>query len=524
MEMVVDSGYLARFLSDGAGQSRQEDGSVPVGSTLPWFLQSGGHSYERFGRDDGPVSWQDHGPSDWGGIPDLGLSKGCDTGWEHHGSDLVLDRPAHHLVCGYDEYWIDAEWMLVVRHQRNPDPLSYDTDVEAVTELRFGVPPAELFELPADACISADFRARDCVPLATGSPSPAVSGSGPTLAWARVDLDGVSNVAWLGDRFVASDDDGVSASTDGVTWESLDATDPDAGYGQVLRGSKTIATWGDGIVGWDAAAVRTVQAPGPPLTKSDFDGAVGAVGIGPAGIVAQVHSGIDVDAFVTTFLGSDWVGQIKEFEFADGVLHIATDDGRSADIVMADHGLGPGDVADRGYGWYSADGVDWSVIPDFPSSVTDIVGVADGMIARGESMWHSPDGLTWNEIGPDTEGDMLGWHEGALLADSSGRMNLWTAAGARPLPMTAVLRSASGRSHAAVDTGSLGLVSIGTSDVLYTPDGSDWRVEAMPEAMYASGGGGQAPVIAVGDDSALALLWSGGESPVPSLWLGTPES
>lgn len=509
-------------LADGSGRFRQDYGAEPSATKVADMLVTDGHSYESHEQDDGSILWADLGPPASDGLPDLGISQRCRAGWEHRGFDLVLDRPAHHLVCGYDEYWVDSEWLLVTRHQRNPDPLGYDADVEQVAALRPGAPPAELFQLPADADVrdEACFRRGRpaCEPRPSGSDATEATGSGPALTWTKVDHEAVAHVAWVGDRFVvvATDGSGVSTSTDGVTWESLDAADPDAGYGDVLTGSGTIATWEDGMIGWDTAIVRSLVPPGAPATKSDFQGPIGAVGIGPAGIVARVHSGIDFDAFVTTFLGPDWVGQIKEFDFTDGVLHIATDDGRAEDIVMADHDLGPGDVADRGYGWYSQDGADWKVIAGFPSNVTDIVGVSDGFIARGESMLHSPDGMTWNEIGPVAEGSIMAWQDGAMVIDPSEGARLWTNDGPRPLSLPSL-----GPGTAA---GALGLVAVGSSDVLFTPNGTEWSFRAMPEAMYASGGDQHPPQIAVGDDAILVLMWSGGESPVPTLWRGTISS
>ncbi len=58
-----------------------------------------------------------------------------------------------------------------------------------------------------------------------------------------------SDVAWVVDRFVMVDDTGaVSTSTDGATWQVLQAGDPDPGYVELLRGN--IVTWEDDIVGW----------------------------------------------------------------------------------------------------------------------------------------------------------------------------------------------------------------------------------------------------------------------------------
>ena len=159
--------------------------------------------------------------------------------------------------------------------------------------------------------------------------------------------------------------------------------------------------------------------------------------------------------------------------------------------------------------------------PDFPANVSDIVGVSDGFVARGESMWHSADGMSWQRVGAVPEGTMLPWRDGALIAAPGERMVRWTAEGGDALPMTAGLPVAA-RDLPPVGTGPLGLVAIGSSDVLFTPDGSTWSLRPMPEAMYDSGGSRRSPTIAVGDDAALVLTYSAEES-TPSLWLGTPE-
>ena len=100
---------------------------------------------------------------------------------------------------------------------------------------------------------------------------------------------------------------------------------------------------------------------------------------------------------------------------------------------------------------------------------------------------------------------------------SPGRLDLWAAAGPRTLPIPGTLSGA-------VGVGPLGMVSVGTASVLFSEDGHAWSMRPLPEAMYAAGGGRQSPIIAVGDDAVLVLMWSGGERPVPTLWRGTISS
>jgi hypothetical protein len=280
------------------------------------------------------------------------------------------------------------------------------------------------------------------------------------------------------------------------------------------------------VVHWDAGSIRAYVPPGPSATTSDFTGDVGAVGIGPAGIVARVHSGIDFDAFVTSFIGPDWVGQLSRFELVDGVLHIATEDGRSADIDMAAEGLGPGDVSDRGHGWFSADGATWLPIPGFPPNVIDIVGVSDGFIARAiESIWHSADGMTWRQLDgfESTETEFLPWRGGAIEIGASGQAGepvIWTSSGRRAFTMPTEAFPQAPYGQLSVGTGPLGLVAVGTSDVGYVAGDGSWSRGPMTEEMSASGGGRRRPRIVVGDGAVIVTLWS--EAGVPSLWLGTP--
>ena len=168
-----DNGHT-RYLYDGSGRQRQEfvfDTAQPPTVSL----LTDGHWYESFGQSpDGRSIWQDHGPQEEiVGVWDFGLSWRCREGWEHRGFDLVNDRPAHHLACGDSHVWVDREWLMAVRSQRKPDPLAYVTDVDELIDLQFGQPPAELFELPKDACVST-VRPAGC----SAEPSPTAGSSG----------------------------------------------------------------------------------------------------------------------------------------------------------------------------------------------------------------------------------------------------------------------------------------------------------------------------------------------------------
>jgi hypothetical protein len=227
--------------------------------------------------------------------------------------------------------------------------------------------------------------------------------------------------------------------------------------------------------------------------------------------------------------------------------------------------LEPGDYQDRGFGWYSPDGVHWTEMApndqptgDSGSSLPtgtfgSVAGVSDGFIATGAypdgtcadpngsctGMWYSPDGLTWRLLGTAAEikpsgrelcirdgcsglpGELVPWRGGALAIDGDGRVEFWTSVGSTELPMAAQV-------HGTVATGPLGLVSIGDGQVLVSRDGIDYKVSSIPPQMSdAVNGGGESTVVAVGDQTVLVLesepadefksTWTS------SLWLGTFE-
>lgn len=141
------STWRSRYLWDGHGRSRDE--SLVNGAWEVSWLHIDGRAYEFFaGR------WHDYGPA--GGdvqgyeLP-IGLPTTCEPGWAYRGVDVIADRPAHHLVCGLDEYWVDNGWQLVTRVQHTPDALSLTTSIEQVLEVTFEAHPADLFELPPAA-------------------------------------------------------------------------------------------------------------------------------------------------------------------------------------------------------------------------------------------------------------------------------------------------------------------------------------------------------------------------------------
>lgn len=418
----------------------------------------------------------------------------------------------------------------------------------------------------------------------TPTPTPTAEILSLDLTWTEVDLEaGQGQVAWLGDHFAIVDSSGaVRTSVDGLTWETLPA-DPDGGYAGLLAEYGSLVTWEDQVVGWSNPQdgrdytnkppitardiLRIVQPPAAMTVTTPFEGRIESIAIGPLGIVAHVHSRLNYatdvnwDSWVASKLGADWVSHFTDVRFEGGILDIDMDNGPGLHVVWADEGFLPGDYQDRGFGWFSPDGAQWTAIPSdvppaldrgdlpaFPTGLGQVVGVADGFIASGEhpeelctlpdgcsSMWHSADGLTWRNLGhpgaPESQdGELVPWRGGALMTDGVDLFDLWTSDGYGELPMAADLRPQAGATDptfAPFATGPLGLVSVrrDSLEVFVTRDGVDWKILPLPAAMVTDSDRG--PTIAVGERSVLYLTWSGqfgmGQAHVPTLWVGTFE-
>jgi hypothetical protein len=426
-----------------------------------------------------------------------------------------------------------------------------------------------------------DVAAPTTTPEASLNPSqPAVVIATPTptaevvsldLTWTKVDLAaGLGSIAWLGDRFVLVDGAGaISTSIDGASWHVLQPGDPDPGYAKLLQGNFVSSQ--DDIVAWWNPTDLPGDYPGkPPVTGRDvlrileppaalsettpFKGRIESIGVGPLGIVAQVASDLDWDAWVATKLGANWVSHQTSVSFENGILDIGMDNGPGLHVVWADQGFELGDYQGAGFEWFSPDGKQWTAVPavDPTTSETgaaflpgsgDIVGVSDGFIARVATwndtcpngcdvMWHSPDGLSWRKLGlgapSPSDSALLPWMGGALLTDGATRFELWTAQGASQLATAGDVPVPTGHSGGIANVGPFGLVSILPADeqVIFTRDGVDWKVQPIPDAMAAfSGINRHGPSVHVGDRSVLFSSWTeiADQVWVPSLWVGSVE-
>ena len=368
-------------------------------------------------------------------------------------------------------------------------------------------------------------------------------------------------LAWIGDRFVLADVESgaVMTSTDGQDWQAVQAHEAAQSDVDLLRGS--FASWQDSAVGWwnpqeheggDIAGeppitardnVQVVLPPAAPSSTTPFKGRIESIGIGPRGMVAQVHSDLDWDDWVRRKLGArtnnEWVRHVKSVDFENGVLRIKMDNGPGLKVVWADEGLEPGDYQDRGFGWFSPDGEHWTEMAPKESEQSalptgafgQVVGVSDGFIATGAypdgacadpngsctGMWYSPDGLTWRLLKTVNDVRVAPWNGGVLAIDGAGRIDFWTSGGPTELQVAA-------QPDGTVAAGPLGIMSIGDGKVVVSRDGNDSKISSIPAQMAdpANGGGGST-VIAVGDRTVVVLERArvGEFEWTNSLWLGT---
>ena len=413
-------------------------------------------------------------------------------------------------------------------------------------------------------------------PNVTTTPTPAASVSptptpGLGLTWTQVPLsEQEPHLAWLGGRFVLADvkSGSVRTSADGQDWQALQPGNANAGYVSLLRGP--LVSWQDSALGWfnpedgpDYAGkppitardiLTTVRGSGSPTSTTPFKGRIESIGVGPKGIVAEVHSALDTDAWVTHKLGlrtnNDWTMHVKSVTFLNGVLQIKLTNRPGLKVVWADQGFEPGDLWDSGFAWFSPDGEHWTELPPKGNPYSgstlptggfgQVVGVSDGFIATGgypdgacadpngscTGMWSSADGLTWHLLATTTSqtDQLLPWSGGLLATDGVKQFDVWTSSGSSELPMVASLRASTAQGGGTVGTGPLGLVSIGNGQVLVTRDGVDYKVGAIPVQMAeAAQGRGTSTAVAVGDRTVLVLEWRRVDefTKTPSLWLGT---
>jgi len=152
-------------------------------------------------------------------------------------------------------------------------------------------------------------------------------------------------------------------------------------------------------------------------------------------------------------------------------------------------------------------------------------------------MFHSPDGFAWQRMAIAVDGSeeqvinpiMLRWGDGALQTDGTFIFESWTRAGKKVLPISGEVRT---REHplqdaAGIGAGPFGIVCIDVAadETLFSPDGVEWRIQAMSDEMAQAGSVVRRPHttnVAVGPDAVVVLLWENAsdEGAQPSLWVG----
>jgi len=175
----VGRGYGApngRIYVDRSGAVRFDrfasaDATVPSGSTI----LNANHRVSGMAPVDSEVVWVDQGhesfeddPRKWlRGFFNVGGGPGCETardqgddgdakvatGWRYVDLEYVAERPAHHVMCGGNDLWIDIETGLFLR-MREPAVDNEHVAIAGqfmtteVTDIAFGEQPAALFEGP----------------------------------------------------------------------------------------------------------------------------------------------------------------------------------------------------------------------------------------------------------------------------------------------------------------------------------------------------------------------------------------
>lgn len=367
------------------------------------------------------------------------------------------------------------------------------------------------------------------------------------LSWHRVEFEGNGEVVFGGgDRFLVPvvQDNGVieaiRTSFDAMTWTTRSFP------GSLVYNGDIRAVWEDSVLSVTGGGGFSATEDGPifsaPSTVSVllldgtehrrvFESDVRSAAIGPVGIVVGASSFLDEEEIVLNELGADFASNLSRTELReDDVLYAETNDGRTAEIDLAENGYDI-DQLGRIEGWYSSDGQEWSPIPEFPP-VDGLVGTRDGFLGiNGHDVWHSSDGRAWVNLGSvgfhpiwSPHSGLARWKDGALITDGSEFVYASTG-GLEPLPAPPdAIPNTSSAPWPLVATGDVGItfVSVQTGEFLFSADGASWETTNLPADMADSWGWFTSSAAAT-DTAVLLLLWddqgTGGQEPV--WWLGT---
>jgi hypothetical protein len=361
-------------------------------------------------------------------------------------------------------------------------------------------------------------------PVASPEVVSAVVG-GPTLTWTRIEdppsLNGRTPVVIVhsGERFIAIADEALLTSIDGLEW-----TRESGGTVPLAFSTDEFAAWGDTLLHRGDGELTVMRGSGSPSVGT-VDGRPVAAAIGPAGIVVGSNSQLDHLDILAEVLGPEWDRFEGSVAVEDGIMTATTEDGRSAQVVLSEHGYSEEDLRPRYSGWYSADGTSWQLIAGFPEgTIKSIVGTASGFYAVvGYEMWHSVDGREWSVIGRSVANALYRWRDGVL----TDRMNYWTVEGhVQDISVAGIAELGESGSFAnfpAVGTGPLGIAALTVDGrIMFSPDAVRWSVASLPDDLLQMNTGGDDHVIAmvaVSADKVVIDLLGVAES---TYWVGVP--
>ncbi len=224
---------------------------------------------------------------------------------------------------------------------------------------------------------------------------------------------------------------------------------------------------------------------------------------------------------------------------------------------------GPGLVAvgtfnylDRAWIYTSADGLQWSLIPQegapevqYESGLSDIVAGGPGLVAVGQmggsgAVWTSPDGVEWTRVPHDSEVFGHGGSEAtelhSIAADGSGfvavgRTGVWRSSNGLDWSVVSLgsdVLSEIDELHAVISTEqgfiAAGVSAGGVGGVWFSPDGITWTRLQTAGALGGADIEGISDVTVFGD-SVVAVGWEytrivGSEESIDSevVWIGEP--
>jgi hypothetical protein len=155
-----------------------------VGSTKEWVQQEGAISEDPrvflLAEMEGGAADYQHGCGLTRNDGEIGNGTAA-SGWTYVDAEYVIGRPTFHVSCAGGDLWIDVQTRLILLSEgpaRNGsfEPVPGSSRTIAVTDIQFGVQPADLFVIaqPAGvASVSSDAYQCQLLPAACATPEPA---------------------------------------------------------------------------------------------------------------------------------------------------------------------------------------------------------------------------------------------------------------------------------------------------------------------------------------------------------------